>query len=285
MSSIGKIFVVVNLVLALLVVGAAGALLQTESEAASKLASVQSELTQAKADLDDLNSSSSTAQRQLENQKTQLQADKDDAEVARDNADRSAKRLEVDNQTLQGNLEQLAATYELLQRDLSEAQKRNGDLADSNDSLRTEAADSKEAQRNAELARRDAEDAADAVSGQLDALDSKLTMAIAAQREAERVVEIAQASGFDLSAIVATPLIEAVVADVDDEYGFVILDKGLTDGVKKGFELDIYRLGGSDGENWLGQVRIDDVYENHSVASVIVADGSIRRFDRATTRL
>ncbi|GJM20809.1 MAG: hypothetical protein DHS20C15_07240 [Planctomycetota bacterium] len=285
MSSIGKIFVVVNLVLALLVVGAAGALLQTESEAASKLDALQAELTQTKADLDDLSNTSSTARLQLENQKNQLQADKDDAEVARENADRSAKRLEVDNQALQGNLEQLAATFELLQRDLSEAQKRNRDLADNNDSLRTAAADSKEAQRNAELARRDAEDAADAIRGQIDSLNDELTAALDGKREAERVVEIAQASGFDLASIVATPLIEAVVADVDEDYNFVILDKGLADGVKKGFTLDIYRLGGTDGENWLGQVRVDDVHENHSVASVIVADGSIRRFDRATTRL
>lgn len=280
MSSIGKIFVVVNLVLSLLVVGAAGALLQTEEDAAQKLSDAQAAATQAETELADLRSEGEAQRRALESQKSQLENDKQDLEVARDNADRDAKRETADNQQLRDDLTRLTATMELLQSDLAESASRNTDLVDANDGLRREAADAKDAQRSAELARRDAVDEADAIRGQIDALDRDLTAALAQVQEKERMLEVAVASGFDPSAVMAQPQIEAVVADVDAEYNFVILDKGRADGVQRGFTFDVYR-----GSDWLGQVRVDNVEESTSVASVIVSDGAMKRFDQATTRL
>lgn len=282
MSSIGKIFVVVNLVLSLLVVGAAGALLQTEEDASAKLAAAEQAAADAQAELAEVRSQSEASVRQLESQKSQLENDKQDLQVARDNADRDAKGEAADNQQLRDDLSRLSGTLEALQGDLATSQRRNQDLVDANDGLRREAADAKEAQRSAELARRDAEEAADAIRGQIDQLDAELTAALEQVQENERMLEVAVASGFDPSAIMAQPQIEATVADVDTEYDFVILDKGRADGVQRGFTFDVYR-----GSDWLGQVRVDNVEESQSVASVIVSDdgATMQRFDQATTRL
>ena len=80
--------------------------------------------------------------------------------------------------------------------------------------------------------------------------------------------------------VLATPAIDASVAEVDTEVGFVILDKGTSSNVQRGFVFDVYR-----GQDYLGRVRVDEVHPNHATASITLAVGEMRRFDRATTRL
>jgi cell shape-determining protein MreC len=283
MSSIGKIFVVVNLVLSLVVVGSMGALLQASKATKADLDAAVSAAAAAEADFGNQLSEKDNELRAVEREKQRLEEDKDDLEVRVTNADREAKRQEQDNNQLRGDLTNLTASYGVIQGDVTAKEQRNSELSDELDDLRRQSNDALEAQRLAELARRDAEDRILGLERQLGQKEDQLVEALARAHDAEMLVEVAQSAGFNPASLMAMPLIDALVLEVDDEYGFVILDKGAQDAVEKGFTFEIFRS--EDG--YLGRVQVDQVHPNHSTARILpgASSGSIRRSDNATTRL
>jgi hypothetical protein len=113
-------------------------------------------------------------------------------------------------------------------------------------------------------------------------LDDRLAAATAEASDAAKLLEVAVASGFDPTTVVAMPRIEANIADVDEQYGFVVLDKGSNDQVQKGFTFEVHR-----GGDYLGRVRVDQVYANYATATIqiLADDARMQRFDRASTYL
>ena len=280
MSSVGKTLVVINLVLSVAVLASLGSLLnarkvtQDDNDALrSQLAAKEGELSQALSDKE-------TALRAAGTDKTELEFAKQDLEVANDNLERNNAKLAQDNQQLRDDFTRLSASLELLQGDLSNAMQRNTTLQDDSAAQRQAAFDAQEAQRQAELARRDLEDQITSYEDQIAGLQSDLTDALARGKDSQMLLDVAVASGFDPTAVMAMPAIDAIVAQVDNELGFVILDKGADSEVQRGFTFDVYR-----GGNFLGRVRVDQVHDRYSTASIVLADAEIQRFDQATTRL
>ena len=280
MSSVGKTLVVINLVLSVAVLASLGSLLnarkvtQDDNDALrSQLAAKEGELSQALSDKE-------TALRAAGTDKTELEFAKQDLEVANDNLERNNAKLAQDNQQLRDDFTRLSASLELLQGDLSNAMQRNTTLQDDSAAQRQAAFDAQEAQRQAELARRDLEDQITSYEDQIAGLQSDLTDALARGKDSQLLLDVAVASGFDPTAVMAMPAIDAIVAQVDNELGFVILDKGADSEVQRGFTFDVYR-----GGNFLGRVRVDQVHDRYSTASIVLADAEIQRFDQATTRL
>jgi len=280
MSSIGKIFVVVNLVLALLLLGSLGALLNASRATKAEVASLEQQVADLEAHKTQSSSDFASQKRALDSEKRSLESAKQDLEVERDNAMRSASKEAVDNQQLRDDVSKLSVNYELLQSDLSAAQQRNTDLQDSNDQYRDQAQTAQNDARESLLARRDLEDQIVGLNGSIEVLNVELTVAMDRARQAERLVDYAKTAGFDPTMLIAAPAIDALVASVDTEYGFVILDKGSSDAVEKGFTFDVYR-----GPDYLGQVRVDTVNDNYSTARIMLSNGTMRAHDRATTRL
>jgi len=280
MSSIGKIFVIVNLVLSLLVVGSMGALLNASRSTREDVVRLETALSDNEKALAQAESDFATRKRQVDAEKQALEGEVQDLKVAKDNADRSAARQATDNQQLRDDLDKLTASLGLLQQDLSSKEQRNGELQATADELRTQALDAQEQSRQAELARRDLADQIAGFEQRIAQLDSDLTASMDHGRQLERMLEVAQGAGFNPQSIMATPAIDALVAQVDTDYDFVILDKGKVDNVEKGFVFDVYR-----GGDYLGQVRVDQVHENHSTARIVLERAPMRAHDRATTRL
>lgn len=280
MSSIGKIFVVVNLVLSLLLLGSLGALLNASRETKDDVTALEQQISAMEEASNQAESDFNTRVRTLDNEKSQLAGKVSDLEVERDNAQRNAESEAEDNQQLRDDVSKLTVSLELLQSDLSAAQQRNGSLQDTNDSLRTAAQEAQNDAREAELARRDLADQISGFQSQIAALNSDLTDTMDRARQAEMLVEAAKSAGFDATSIMAMPAIDALIAQVDLEYGFVILDKGSADNVERGFNFDVFR-----GADYLGQVRVDTVNDNFSTARITLSNGTIRAHDRATTRL
>jgi chromosome segregation ATPase len=154
MSSIGKIFVVGNLVLSLLVLGAAGALLKQTEVTKTRVAELESQLADSKQALAEANSAFTERERVINLDKQRLQEDKDDLEVARQNADRNVARLEADNQQLRDDVTKINSKLDSLESSYSGTLQRSQELTDLNATLRTEAMEAKDAQRKAELAQR-----------------------------------------------------------------------------------------------------------------------------------
>jgi len=280
MSTIGKIFVVLNLALSLLLLGSLGALLSARVSTQEDVERLETALADKETELEQLASDNQAKIRGIENDKRNLENANDDLEVKAENLDRSVKKLELDNQQLRDDVSKMTASLELLQEDLSARDARNSELQDSNDDLRSQAIDAREEARQAEMARRDLQGRISGYERQIADLDDELTVALERAREAEMLVDVARTAGFNPAMIVATPAIDAQVAQVDNDVGFVILDKGAADSVERGFVFDVYR-----GTDYLGQVTVDQVHDRHATASITLPRGDIRRFDRATTRL
>ena len=280
MSSIGKILVVVNLVLSLVVLGAAGSLLQRTETTKADHAKAVLESDGVQQELEDARNEALAKERQLSQEKLLLQQENDDLKVARDNATRTSNKLELDNQQLRDDITKINAKLDALETTFQSTNQRNNELVDANAQLRTDAMNAQQAQRDAETSRREAEDAlaqAQALIGDLEGEVATLQEDI---RSAENLVSYAQATGVDMTGIQAAPPLDGAVVEVDNQYNFVILDKGGRDGVKSGFLFDIHRSG-----QWLGQVKVDKVYEEYSTARIVEKAGEMRRFDQASTYL
>jgi len=282
MSSIGKIFVIVNLVLAVLVLGAAGALLKKSNVTATEVAAAQAALESARTELDQARSEFSVRERGLEADKQRLQEERDDIEVARLGLERNVTTLEADNQQLRDDVSKINASLASLESSFSSTEQRVAELTDQNAALRDQLMEVKTANNEAEAARRNAETAqgdADRQIAELKAEGDRLREELST---ASKLVEVAKAAGFDTTTIMAMPRIEATVAEVDEQYGFVILDKGKDDHVERGFTFEVHR----DGQ-YLGRVKVDETYANYATARIeLKSPGTkMQRYDRASTYL
>ncbi len=280
MSTVGRILVVVNLALALLVLGAAGALLQRTEATKADYDQAVTDKAAVETELDDLRNESIAKERQLDTEKRRLQEENDDLKVERDNSNRSVSKLEIDNQQLRDDVSKINSKLDEIESSLTATQQQARDLQNRNDDLRDEAQSAKDGQRTAELARRDMEDEIATLRRERSDLDGQITKLQAEKTKLNATVQVAVSAGFDPTSVVAAPPIEATLADVDTEYGFVILDAGSRDQVARGYTFDVYR-----GGQWLGQVRVDQVFDDYSTAKIVEQNGDMQRFDRATTHL
>jgi hypothetical protein len=282
MSSIGKIFVVLNLVLSLLVVGAAGALLRQTDLTRADVETKQKEIVAVKAQLDEANAGFSARERELTESKQRLQEEKDDIDVAKQNLERANQKLDLDNQQLRDDVTKINGRLEALESSYTTTLQRSQELADKNEELRTEAMNAKEAQRQTELEKRELTDQIAKTKAEADQAREQLAAAEESGKSQTALLDVAMASGFDPTAVMAMPRIEATVAEVDPNYGFVILDKGSRDDVKRGFTFEVYR-----GGTYLGRVKVDETFDNYSTARIELKapDASMQRFDKASTYL
>lgn len=282
MSSVGKIFVVVNLVLSLLVVGSLGALLQASKATADENVALQGQLNDAQADFELQLSDRVAELRSVEHEKQRLEEDNQDLDVRATNAVSAAQKQEANNRELGNDLSKLTSNYSLLQGDLSARDQANRDLQDRNDDLTAQAQDALGQARQAEQARRDAVDRSTTLSRQIAMLEDEKSEAMMRAHDAEMLVEVAVDAGFNPSLILGMPTIHAEVVDVDTEYRFVILNKGANDGVELGYTFEIYNT--KDG--YLGQVKVDQVHPNYVTATIEAErDPGIQQFALASTRL
>ncbi len=282
MSSIGKIFVIVNLVLAVLVLGAAGALLKQRDIAKSDNEKLRTELTAQQAALEEANNQFAAREGALNRENQQLKADKDDVEVVKAQLEVNNKKLELDNQQLRDDVGQITAKVDALESSFNTTLQRGQELSDRNEALRTEAMEAKAAAATSDQARREAESKLADAEREATGLKDQLAAGQTEYHKVSNLLEVAKSAGFDATSVIAMPRIEAMVSEVDEKYGFVILDKGRKDLVERGFVFDIHRNG-----TYLGRVKVDDLYDQYATARIEVAAPGARmqRGDSASTYL
>ncbi len=281
MSTIGKVFVLLNLVLAAAVLGAGGALLQSRGATQADLDKALSDLSAKEAELAAEVSAAAAQKQTLISANTTLEDESGDLEFQIANLQRGNDKLELDNQQLRDDLTRIQASLNALQGDLSTAASRNAELVDQNATLRTDAMDAQQEARDALIAQREAEGLLATAQDEMLDLGAEIASLTGQLGDANNLLEVAKTAGVDITSIVAAPLIEANVATVDTEYGFVILDKGASAGVERGFTFDVY------SDSYKGRVRVAEVHADYCTANIeILSPGAqIQRFDRATTHL
>jgi len=285
MSSIGKIFVVVNLLLAALLVGWA--------------VRAQSENSTWKQKHDELKADLTTKHETVTRELSSVRAEKGQADqtiatlrAEVDGKDADLRRTKEELSTTQGNLNKWAA-------DLNNLASSHQSVVASNEKLQAEKDKAIKAQFDAEKARDEALTAQQAAEKDLG--DTKTTLAnadskiadlekdLTALGKSKKKVEndlasLQQYTGASLENIHSMPKIDGRVSAVtlSVEPGLVQINKGNTDGVKRGFTFEIY-----DGTKYKGKARVEFVHDTTCSAILInaVKGETIRQGDIASTQL
>ncbi len=282
MSGIGKIFIILNLVFSLVIVGAAASYLSKADNWKQEYENVKGEFDNAKEDWSDQKSKFEAERSNLESEIDDKKSRIEDLEVQNGNLTDRVESQSVDNQQLRSAVDQIQANLDDFRQNMNDLQNRNNALADENASLRNDALDAQGKQRQAEDDKLRLE--GDLARANQRISDIEVAMAGLDKKNGhlESLLNIAQSKGFDISSLEAMPEIAAKVLDVDNELGFVILSVGADDGVKKGWTFQVYR-----SEEYLGEVEVDEVYKKQCAAKIrFCAEGSeIKIQDNATTVL
>ena len=282
MSGIGKIFVVLNLVFSLVILGAAAAYLSKaddwrgmynnlKEQAAKEKSDLEQQLSDMTASRDNYKADSETKQNKIE-----------DLEMALQEKENELKSEKLSNQQLRDDVTKINTSLDNLRSTINDLTARNNDLVDGNTKLRKEALDAKALQQKAEedLARVQGELAK--AKDQIAALETRVTELGKEKEHLANLLEVAKQQGFDISSLVAMPEIPAFIQEVNNEEGFVILSVGSDDQVKKGYVFQVYR-----GDKYLGEVVVDDLYPDHCAARIKFRVNGVQFQinDKATTRL
>lgn len=285
MSPIGKVFTILNLVLAGLFLGWA---VHAASSGQELKAKYETEVAAHTATRNALGTEKSTllaSKQELEAQKARLMTERDEA-VAK------AQRHEEDLNKEAARNGQLSASVTKIETTLE-------GLVASKDKMAADMLRATQAQSEAEKAQAAAQAAQREAESQLGELQQKLSSAEATIADLERTREslkkdmakvqnqletVVSQTGFSLANVAAMPLVEGRVISVvkDPAPGMVAINKGKSSNVAPGFTFEIY-----DGQTYKGQVRVDYVQEN-TCSAVIVRQApgqTIRQGDSAATRL
>lgn len=280
MSSIGKIFAIINLALAAAFLGWAANLhmdgrtlaedLRKEQAArATEKAALNAEIDDLKVRLDqvnnDLTSASST--------RDSLKGEKDGLETKYGEAQNNLRNLQGTYTQLKESVASLAGQLENIEK----AKDRAVQEMHAAEKARDEALAEKQ---KSDLARRDAEQAKTRADDRVADLEVALNDSKKANgRLSTDIAALVDATGVSLNEISAVPQIEAMV--LQSGSGLVTLNVGSAQKVQRGMTFHVYR-----GTEYLGQVRVEDVQEKVCAAvPASSASASIRQGDRATTRL
>jgi hypothetical protein len=285
MSPIGKIFTVLNLVLAGLFLGWAVHAASNGQNLKQELAAERTAHQAATKALGTEKSTLVAKVQELENQKARLMSERDDAQATAERHAADLKKEAARNGELNASVTKIETTLE--------------GLVASKDKMAADMLRATQAQNDAEKAQAAAEAAQREAESKLADMTQKFGTAEASIADLERTREslkkdmakvqnqldtVVSQTGYSLANVTAMPLVEGRVISVvtNPAPGMVAINKGKTSNVSPGFTFEIY-----DGQTYKGQVRVDYVQEN-TCSAVIVRSApgqTIRQGDSASTRL
>lgn len=285
MSTIGKILLVLNLVLAGAFVGYASLSLGRQEEIKKQnttlIDTLRAEKTKLEKDLGDSRTAANT-ERQT----------KDEAISQRNNLQAEKTRLEGDLERARAENTTNSATLKTLTESVAEfsgklekiAQEKDQALAAKEAALLKTAAAERRADE-AETAQRNAEEAKTIADREIENLRKSVSVAKKEITKLETNLDsLVKFTGVAASDITAQAPIDATVAFVDHKTapGLVQLNKGKDDGVKLGYVFDVWQ-----GSTYKGQVKVDAVYKNSCAGTVVnpKPGALIAAGDNASTRL
>ncbi|MCI0587657.1 MAG: hypothetical protein L0323_12520 [Planctomycetes bacterium] len=283
MSSIGRIFIVVNLVLSAAFLGWAGAVLAKSDEFKQKYeaeakahrdtkAALEGRLTKTEGERDETKQSLAT----VREEKGRFEGD----------VDRLQKELasaKDENAQLRGSVGSIDTKLGDFQQNLKQKDDRIAELDRERDKLREEREKATEAQLAAESEKNNAVDELRRSKETVGSLQESVTTLT---KDLDKVKfqrdELVSRTGVSLDTVMAQPLIQARVFKVLQEAGLVALNVGSDDGVTRGFTFDVF-----NGANYKGRVTVETVDKKFCSARITLSrtGQTIAEGDRAATRL
>ena len=281
MSVVAKILIVLNLVLAVVFLGASASFLGQKESWKTKYETDTAELKDKNANLttqvaekEGLFRQQESAAMNYKNERDTLAAKIEQAEVDLQQFRDNYNKLNADNNRLSETYKNALAQIDQLRQDLSNANTAK-------DSALAEARANTDTANNAvtEQKRLESElmDAQDQIAG----LEKKI-VALSKELETAGVMLQAYKDKFGvISELVSAPALTAKVSAVDEKLNIVVLSIGKDEGVKPGYEFTVYR-----GDKYVGKVVVDDVAKDHcsGYSKKELQQGPIQVGDDARTR-
>jgi DNA repair exonuclease SbcCD ATPase subunit len=264
MSAIGRIFVILNLVLAAAFVGWAATSLAKGSDWMKRYeeekAAHEATKSELQAQLDERGNTLNSEKQQ----KDRFREERDGATAERDRLTKDLEEARRANDQLRGDISKIQETlggYNQTIASLTAAKdaavQAQMDLTSQRDAAKSES-------EKALIAQRDAQDALAAAQNQVADLERGITTAKEDISHKEALLASAAAQGFNSSGKAAKP-INAKVLQVNNDLnpGLVMLNVGADQGVERGMLFQIY-----SGGTWKGQARVENVQATMSSAVI-----------------
>lgn len=285
MSPIGRIFSVLNLILAALFLSWAANNLATSHQYKEKLEAAETAAAEQVAELEssisDLNNRLDTKTTEADNANNELQSAQDDA-----------RRVRQENEKLNSTNDELSATNGANASTIASFQEQNS-------ALESSAAQAVAAQHDAEGQRDDALSSAaeaatlsadltaqnEALNKQINDLQGEIVALNGRISELDtNFATLVDVTGANLDDILAQQLINAAVIQVnyDIKPGLVALNVGSNKGVTRGYTFQIF-----NGGQYKGEARVENVRDDMCTALITstLAGQTIKQGDSASTRL
>jgi hypothetical protein len=285
MSTIGKIFLILNLVLAAAFVGWAAKAVSLSGEYKKKYEDAVAMATAKQGELE-----GELSKVRADNQ--QVQSDRNRAVSERDEAKRALERAQGELTSERAKNAELNASITKIETTLGEIDARaNKAVEDARKAgaAQKAAEDAKRAaetaQAAAEAAQRDAEGRLRDAEQMIAQLEREKTDLVKERQSLQTSYETVVANtGVNANDFQNVPKIDGAVLGVESSVapGLVAINAGSNQGVKRGFTFEIY-----EGSTYKGQVRVEFVHADmcSGLITRTVEGRTIRQGDGATTRL
>jgi predicted RNase H-like nuclease (RuvC/YqgF family) len=285
MSSIGKIFTIVNLLLAGLFLGWAIAALNTANQWKADHAKVKAEMTAMQTSKDAKIAELDTKFATEHDAFTRAAADRDASKA-------EAESLKTEIASVRREKEAQASTLQSLDANVKSYNEKLASLEASKDRAQAEAkealtklADVRETLQTRELELGAKNDALAKATADGEEMSAKL---VAATKQADKnktlLQQVVAMTGISLADITAQPQIDAAVLAVkaDVQPGLVMLNVGKDKQVSAGMTFHVY-----SGSTYKGSVRVENVQQTmcSAVVTTAVSGTSMSQGDNASTRL
>ena len=289
MSTVGKVFVVFILILAIAVAVTNMVLFAQRTDWKGKydeaVANKERAENKLKAETDNYNANRSAQRMEIDRLNMELDKAKDTETILQAEKNQAVE----DSKQTYVKFEGLRAVYDKIARQLETLTKRNEKLSADLRTAETQAASDRRA-------RETAEDKALQISRERDRLTEEFKRANERLAKAEleieklqgelaRLLQLLEGAGekIELPPVTAVPLIEGKVREVGDlPTSLVLLNVGEDDGVYIGLRFIVYQ-----GANYIGDVVVEQVFQDYSAARPIPGTlvGKVKPGDDVSTKL
>lgn len=282
MTTIAKVFIVLNFVLSVFFVGVASTLLykadnfrtrfeteksaheKTRADRTAEVAKLSAELTTAQTSVD----ASTRASEELKRERDALKTTQTELETAKAQLQNTVAGFETSLRDLQSSLQAARETNEQLKKTTDEAVAAQNGAAD------------KQAEAEAEVVRK--EDALKDAGEQIAALQKQIMEGGEKIKTYENMIAMLKANGVDPESLLGPPPINGTVVRSDAALSFCIISVGKDDGVQVGFPFKIFR-----GPNFIGEGTVNEVFQDLASLRIrrLAPGAQVQANDQVTTQL
>jgi len=284
MSAIGRIFLILNLVLAAVFLGFASNQLSQQTNATASLRLEREAHEATKKSLGDQLSAQTTQINQLKTDTSALRDDRDQQKLLADRNGQDLAQQKEENAQLRGELTGIKESLNGYNNTIASLNEQKDRLVKEKEDAFTVRDTATAEQLKADQARRAAEEALSKAKGDIEGLEVKVTDATKKVTALDTELKTVYAATNYPRVGTPQPLVEGAVLGIDTSIkpGLLAINKGSNDKVTRGTVFDLY-----SGNTYKGRARVEIVKEDVCSALIIlsVEGAPIAQGDRATTQL